>query len=162
MRSISTRLSLVAFIGILAASFSVPSTAVAQEGEGWKTLEPVYYVTTIKIHPNMGEQYLKNLKKTWVTGVEAAKAEGLTEDYWVFSSMTPNDGGYNLMLVTKHPNLASMDATDQWRATIDRIDAKVQEMMSEEESDEITSNVYPNIRTITSEKMMREIEFTKE
>lgn len=160
MRSIIRKSVLVAFAGALAAALSSP--AVAQEGEGWKTLEPVYDVTTIKIHPNMGEQYLMNLKKTWVSGVEAAMEEGLTEDYWVFSSVTPNDGGYNLMIVTKHPNLASMDATDEWRAAIARIDTKVAQMISEQETDEITGNVYPNIRTITSEKLMREIEFIKE
>lgn len=159
MERLSRSLALVAVGGVLAVLAARP--AVAQEGEAWTTLEPVYFVTTIKIHPNMGEQYLQNLKRTWVTGVEAAIEEGITEDYWVFSSLTPNDGGYNLMIVTKHPNLAAMDATDAWRERIARIDARVQEMISERETDEITANVYPNIRTITSEKMLREIEFSE-
>lgn len=159
MRSTLGKLSLALVAAGLALTTSSP--AAAQEGEGWNTLEPVYVVTTIKIHPNMGEQYLQNLKRTWVTGVKAAIEEGLTQDYWVFSSMTPNDGGYNLMLVTQHPNLAALDANDEWRATLARIEAKVLAAVSETESDEITTNVYPNIRTITSEKMMREIEFTE-
>lgn len=159
MERVTRNLGLVAVAGLLTVLTARP--AVAQEGEGWNTLEPVYNVTTIKIHPNMGEQYLQNLKRTWVTGVEAAIEEGLTEDYWVFSSLTPNDGGYNLMIVTKHPNLAALDATDAWRERIARIDATVQQTLSEQESDEITGNVYPNIRTITSEKMLREIEFTE-
>lgn len=131
----------------------------AQEGETWETQEPVYNVATIRIHPNMGERYLNNLKRTWVTGVEASMEEGLVEDYWVYSSVTPLDGGYNLMLVTRHPNLASLDATDAWRERIAAVDRKVLAEVSEEESDEITSTVYPEVRTILSEKLMREVRF---
>jgi len=138
-----------------------PRAGQAQEGESWTTLEPVYNVVTIRIHPNMGERYLNNLRKTWVTGVEEAKPEGITEDYRTYSSLTPNDGGYNLMIVTRHPNLAAFDATDAWREKIARIDARVQQQISERETDEITSTVYPQVRTILSEKMLREIEFVE-
>ncbi len=144
----------------LLAGLSTP--AVAQEGESWETQEMVYAVTLIRVHPNMSEQYLNNLKRTWVTGVEAAMAEGLTTDYKVFQTLSTNDQGYNLLLVTEHPNLASLDATAEWRAKVQRIGDAVETMISEEESDRITSTVYPQIREIMSSKLLREIKFIDE
>jgi hypothetical protein len=144
----------------LFAGLSTP--AIAQEGESWETQETVYNVTMIRVHPNMDEQYLNNLKRTWVTGVEAAIAEGLTTDYNVYQTITTNDEGYNLILVTEHPNLASFDATAEWRAKIQRIGDAVETMISEQETDRITSTVYPQIRDIVSAKLVREIKFIDE
>ncbi len=144
----------------LFAGLSTP--AIAQEGESWETQETVYNVTMIRVHPNMDEQYLNNLKRTWVTGVEAAIAEGLTTSYNVYQTITTNDEGYNLILVTEHPNLASFDATAEWRAKIQRIGDAVEAMISEQETDRITSTVYPNIRDIMSAKLVREIKFIDE
>ena len=132
---------------------------VAQEGETWKTQENVHNVTLIRIHPNMGDQYLNNLKRTWVTGVKEQMREGLVTDYAVYSSITPNDQGYNLIIVTEHPNLAAFDATDEWRQKLARINQRVEAQVSEQESERITSTVYPNIRTILSSKLVREVEF---
>ena len=138
---------------------AVASPALAQEGETWETQETVYSVTLIRVHPNMDEQYLNNLKRTWVTGVRAAMDEGLTTDYKIYQSLTSNDRGYNLILVTEHPNLASFDATAEWRAKIQRIGDAVEAIISQEETDEITSTVYPEIRTIMSSKLVREVKF---
>jgi hypothetical protein len=150
---------LLAIIAV-ALSLSLSTQAVhAQEGETWETQETVYNVTLIKIHPNMGDAYLNNLRRTWVTGVEAAIAEGLTVDYAIYSSITPNDGGYNLILVTEHPNLAALDATDAWRQKLAAINESVVAQLSDEESERITNTVYPEIRSILSNKMVREIKF---
>ena len=81
------------------------------------------------------------------------------EDYQIFTSLTPNDDGVNIIIITRHPDLASMDATDAWREQIARVQGRVLQRISEAETDEITGNVYPNIRTIVGEKLMREIEF---
>lgn len=137
----------------------VATEARAQEGETWETQETVYNVSLIRIHPNMGERYLNNLKRTWVTGVEEQKAEGLVTDYRLYTSITPNDQGYNLILVTEHPNLASFDATAAWREKIRRIGERVEAAISQEETDRITATVYPDVRTIVSEKLVREIRF---
>ena len=153
---------LCAALPVLTLFAGLSTPAVAQEGESWQTQEMVYAVTLVRVHPNMSEQYLNNLKRTWVTGVEASMAEGLTTDYKVFQTLSTNDQGYNLLLVTEHPNLASFDATAEWRAKIQRIGDAVETMISEEESDRITSTVYPQIRDIVSSKLMREIQFIDE
>ncbi len=150
---------LCAVFPALIAFVAVTSPALAQEGETWETQETVYSVTMIRIHPNMDEQYLNNLKRTWVTGVKEAIKEGLTTDYKVYQSLTSNDRGYNLILVTEHPNLASFDATAEWRAKIQRIGDAVEAIISEQETERITSTVYPEIRTILSSKLVREVKF---
>lgn len=136
--------------------------AFSQEGETWVTQETVYNVTAIKIHPNAGEQYLNNIKKTWVPGVKAAMEEGLITDYKILASLTPNDGGYNLLLITEHPNLASMDATAELREKGKRIEQRALESISEEEAEKITATVYPEVRTILSEKLLRELKFVSD
>ncbi len=143
---------LVLFVG-------APQLASAQEGETWITQPTVYNVTLIKIYPNMQEQYLNNLKRTWATAMDEVKKEGLITDYMILASVTPNDGGYNLLLLTEHPNLASLDASDEWRAKNDRIQERVEAIISEQETDRITATVYPNVREILSQKLLREVKF---
>lgn len=139
---------------------SVSATAVmAQEGETFMTKTPVYNMVMVQVHPNMGENYINNLRETWLIGTEEAMAEGVVEDYQIFTSLTPNDDGVNIVILTKHPNLASLDATDAWREQAARINERVRQRISDERTDEITSTVYPNIRTIVGAKLMREIEF---
>ena len=149
----------LALLAVLAATVGFTTPAIAQEGETWETQETVYNVTLVRVYPNMDEQYLNNLKRTWVTGVNEAINEGLTTNYWVYQTLNTNDEGYNLILVTEHPNLASFDATAEWRAKIQRIGDAVEAIISEQETDRITATVYPMIREIMSSKLVREIKF---
>ena len=149
----------VALLAVLAATFGLSTPAAAQEGETWETQETVYNVTLVRVHPNMSEQYLNNLKRTWVTGVKEAMKEGLTVDYRVYQTLNTNDRGYNLILVTEHPNLAALDATAEWRDKIQRMGDAIEAIISSEETDRITSTVYPEIRDIMSSKYVREIRF---
>ena len=151
-----------AFCFALVLALATAPFAAAQEGETYETQEPVYNVTLIRVHPNMGSNYLNNLKRTWISGVEAAIEEGLTTDYKIFQTVNGGDQGYNLLLMTTHPNLAAFDATDELREKFDRMDARVEEMISEAESDEITEKVYPNIRDILSDRWVREIRFIEQ
>ena len=150
---------LIALCAVLVASVGFAAPAAAQEGETWETQETVYNVTLIRVLPNMDEQYLNNLKRTWVTGVQEAIKEGLTTEYRVYQTLNTNDEGYNLILVTEHPNLASFDATAEWRAKIQRIGDAVEAIISEQETDRITGTVYPNVRKIMSSKLVRELQF---
>ena len=100
-----------AFCMVLCLALAAAPFAAAQEGETYETQETVYNVTLIRVHPNMSDVYLNNLKRTWITGVKAAMSEGLTTGYKIFQTVNGGDQGYNLLLMTEHPNLASFDAT---------------------------------------------------
>ena len=149
----------IAICALLVLALATAPFAAAQEGETYETQETVYNVTLIRVHPNMSDKYLNNLKRTWVSGVEAAMEEGLTTEYHIYQTVNGGDQGYNLILVTAHPNLAAFDATDELRQKFDRITEKVEATISEEETDEITAKVYPNIRDILSDRWVREINF---
>jgi hypothetical protein len=147
------------FFVVLVLALAAAPFAAAQEGETYETQEPLYNVTLIRVHSNMSSNYLNNLKRTWVSGVKAAMEEGLTTDYKIYQTVNGGDQGYNLILVTAHPNMAAFDATAELREKFDRIGDKVEAMISEQESDEIVEKVYPNIRDILSDRWVREIKF---
>ena len=50
----------LAAAAVLAALCTSP--ALAQEGETFMTKKPVYNVVMIQVHPNMGENYINNLR----------------------------------------------------------------------------------------------------
>ncbi|MEJ2081501.1 MAG: hypothetical protein P8Y94_04840 [Acidobacteriota bacterium] len=133
--------------------------AFAQEGKTWQTQEKVWDVTTIKVFPNAGEQYLNNLKRTWATAMSRAKQQGLIGDYKILSSVTDNGGDYNLMLIIEYPNLAALDANKENLSKWMKFDDEMKSVVPKEESDKITSSIYPKVREIKGETLMREIRF---
>ena len=144
-------------VGVLLVLFG--TMAYAQEGETWETQEPVWDVTTIRILPNMEEQYLNNLRKTWVGSMEMAKKEGLITDYKILSSVVSNAEGYNLMLIIHYPNLAALDATATLREKWMKLDKELEKVVPKSQAETITSTVYPKVRDIENEKLLREIKF---
>ena len=137
----------------------VGTMAFAQEGKTWQTQEKVWDVTTIKVFPNAGEQYLNNLKRTWATAMSRAKQQGLIGDYRILSSVTDNGGDYNLMLIIEYPNLAALDANKENLSKWMKFDDEMKSVVPKEESDKITSSIYPKVREIKGETLMREIRF---
>jgi L-rhamnose mutarotase len=141
-----------------AACLLFAASAAAQEGETWNTLEPVYEVTEIQIHPNAEEDYLNNLRRTWATAMKEAKGSGLIEDYAMYSTLGRDDG-YNLLLVIKYQNLAALDANEANKKKWKALEAKIEQRVPEEETRRITSTIYPNIREIHNVKLVRKFEF---
>lgn len=137
----------------------VGTMAFAQEGKTWQTQEKVWDVTTIKVFPNAGEQYLNNLKRTWATAMSRAQQQGLIGDYKILSSVTDNGGDYNLMLIIEYPNLAALDANKENLSKWMKFDDEMKSVVPKEESDKITSSIYPKVREIKGETLMREIRF---
>ena len=131
----------------------------AQEGKTWQTQETVWDLTTIKIYPNADKEYLNNLKRTWAAGMSKAKQAGLINDYKILGSVADNGGDYNLMLIIEYPNLAALDANKENLAKWQKLDDEMKAIMPEEETDKITSTVYPKVRDIKGETLMREIKF---
>lgn len=135
------------------------SGAFAQEGETWQTQEAVWDIRTIKIFPNADEQYLNQLRVTSFARLDMAKRQGLITDYLILKSVLPYEEGYNLLLITRYPNLAALDATKELRDKWMQLDKDLEKVSPKKQRDEITGKVYPNVREITSQKLMREIKF---
>jgi hypothetical protein len=135
------------------------SAALAQEGETWETQQAVWDVTAIKILPNAGEQYLNQLRTTWVAAMDKAKQQGLITNYQILSSVLDNDEGYNLLLIVHYPSLAVLDATKEMRTKWMQLEKDMEKVLPKEKQEQITATVFPKLREIKSEKLMREIKF---
>ena len=134
---------------------------VLGSGSAWAQLDPykdydisdaVWSMTTVKVDPNMGDDYLEGLRKTWVAASKVAKELGHIADYAIFRSDLPQSGDFNLMLVVKFDNTADL-APNQ---------AKYEAFMKKwgekrvKQTREITKD-YPSMREITGEYLVREI-----
>jgi hypothetical protein len=115
--------------------------------------DAVWNMTTVKVDPNMGDDYLEGLRDSWVAAMKVNKELGQVEDFWIFRSQLPESGHANLFLIVKYAS--SSAALDPNKAEYD----KFMEAWGEANRDrtrEITKN-YPAMRTITGEYLLREI-----
>jgi hypothetical protein len=124
--------------------------------EPWKDYslsEPVWSVTTIKVHSNMDDAYLEGLKKTWVASNEVAKKLGQIEEYHIYRSDLPDSGTFNLLLVVKFKN------SDALAPTKARYEAFMKDWGAErnKKTTDIAQHDYPAMRDITGDYYMREI-----
>ena len=109
-------------------------------------------VTTVKVDSNMIDKYLEGLSKSWVVGNERAKELGQIEDYAIYVSQLPNSGHFNVILVITMADAADMQPSEE------DYDAFMEGWSDDNEavSDEQVQ-MYPSIRKITGEYLVREI-----
>ena len=132
----------------------------AQNGETWNTSETVYQVSTIDLEPNVDAQYLNQMKRTWGTNMKVLKAEGLIEDYHIYKSVNQYDGDYDLLLVVKYKNLASLDSNPKRNKDWDKANEKARKIISQEQVSQITGT-FPKMLTILDQKFKSYITFIK-
>ena len=96
---------------LLFVAMAFGSAAAYADLEPWKDYtisDAVWSVTTIKVHSNMSDAYLEDLKKTWVDSNEVAKKLGQLEEYHIYRSDLPESGSFNMLLVVKFKNNDSL------------------------------------------------------
>ncbi len=115
--------------------------------------DAVYSVDTVKVKPSAGDKYLEGLKATWVSAAEIQKKLGFIEDYAIYSSITPQLGHFNLMLVTKFKNMEAMQPNKARR------DALMKEMgkAKMKEGNKRALEEYPELREITGSYIVNEV-----
>lgn len=144
-------------ITILAATAltALPAAAMAQlePFTDYSVSDSVSIVTTVKVNSNMMDHYLEGLRRTWVASNEASKRLGQIEDYAIFASDLPNGGDFNLLLVVTFANTADLAPNrERYQAFMREWGERNREM-----SEEVTTTVYPNLREITGEYLMRQL-----
>jgi hypothetical protein len=115
--------------------------------------DEVWNITTIKVHPNMGDDYLEGLRDTWVAANRVAKELGQIEDFFIFQSEVPASGDANLFLVIKY---ASSDNLKPSKTEYDRF-MEAWGNANQDKTREITKD-YPAMRDITGEYLVRQID----
>jgi hypothetical protein len=140
-------------LAVACLGFSSASQADFEPWEDYEVSDSVWSVTTIKVHPNLGDAYLEGIANTWVKSNEAFKELGQIEDYAIYRSDLPASGDFNLMLVVKFANTADMAPN---KAKYDAYMKKVTQKVADKNTEFAQKN-YPAMREIVGEYNMREI-----
>jgi hypothetical protein len=136
----------VVFVAALASADLTP----------WKDYvvsEAVWYVTTVKVDPNMGDAYLEGIKATWAASNDVSMELGQIEEYKILRSDLPESGEFNLLLMVKFKN------TDALAPSQERYEEFVKKLGEEKlkETTEYSQKNYPAMRKLTGEYLLREI-----
>ena len=139
----------------LAVSLSAPVSAQLKPYQDYTVSDSVLNVTTVKVKENMVEDYLQGIRGSWVSSSEAEKRLGHIKDYKVYVSDLANSGEFNVMLVTTFANTSDLAPNKA------RYEAFMRAWGTQNEAQNrtTTTTVYPNLRHITGEYLMREVTF---
>ena len=141
---------------LLLIAFSIglsPAQAQLEPFTDYDISDAVWEISTVKVKSNAGDHYLEGLKATWVRGAEISKELGHIEDYAIYSSITPESGDFNLLLVTKYASLADMVPSKE------KYDAFMGSL-GQEQADAGSKRAletYPELREITGSYIVHEL-----
>ena len=141
-------------IFLLVITFSISNVFA----EIWKDYEPSerqIQLTVIDVQANYLDNYLVNLKRTWVRSVEVQKELGHIVDYGVFVSDGANSP--NVWLTIEYENMAAMEQTKE---KYDAVNAVLAERYGddEEELDKISKG-YEEIRRMVDNQRINQVNF---
>ena len=139
---------------LLVITFSISNVFA----EIWKDYEPSerqIQLTVIDVQSNYLDNYLVNLKRTWVRSVEVQKELGHIVDYGVYVSDGANSP--NVWLTIEYENMAAMEQTKE---KYDAVNAVLAERYGddEEELDKISKG-YEEIRRMVDNQRINQVNF---
>jgi hypothetical protein len=139
---------------LLVITFSISNVFA----EIWKDYEPSerqIQLTVIDVQANYLDNYLVNLKRTWVRSVEVQKELGHIVDYGVFVSDGANSP--NVWLTIEYESMAAMEQTKE---KYDAVNAVLAERYGddEEELDKISKG-YEEIRRMVDNQRINQVNF---
>jgi hypothetical protein len=138
-----------------ALCLAAPSFAQLKPYQDYTVSDSVSNVTTVKVAANMIDDYLEGIRGTWVASSEVAKQLGQMKSYNVYVSDLPNSGEFNVMLVATFANTTDLAPN---KARYDEF-MKRWGTANEASVRKTSTTVYPNLREITGEYLLREVKF---
>jgi len=139
---------------LLAMIFSITTVF----GEIWKDYEPSeqqVQLTVIDVKSNYLDDYLVNLKRTWVRSMEVQKDLGQVVDYGVWVSEGANSP--NVWLTITYENMAAMEQTKE---KYDAMNAELEKRYADDEDElEVISKGYEEIRTMVDNQRINQVNF---
>ena len=139
---------------LLVITFSISNVYA----EIWKDYEPSerqIQLTVIDVQANYLDNYLVNLKRTWVRSVEVQKELGQIVDYGVFVSDGANSP--NVWLTIEYENMAAMEQTKEKYNAVNAVLAE-RYGDDEEELDKISKG-YEEIRRMVDNQRINQVNF---
>tara|TARA_B100001142_G_C13941565_1_gene503416 strand:- start:124 stop:564 length:441 start_codon:yes stop_codon:yes gene_type:complete len=139
---------------LLAITFSITNVIA----EIWKDYEPSeqqVQLTVIDVKSNYLDDYLVNLKRTWVRSMEVQKDLGQVVDYGVWISEGANSP--NVWLTITYENMAAMEQTKE---KYDAMNAELEKRYADDEDElDIISKGYEEIRTMVDNQRINQVNF---
>ncbi|MDE0876258.1 MAG: hypothetical protein OSA80_06435 [Porticoccaceae bacterium] len=112
-------------------------------------------LTVVAVEPNYLDDYLVNLNRTWVKGMEIEKKLGYIEDYSVYTSDSANSP--NVWLTITYENMGAMQPSEKKYNAINKEWMK----LYGDDEDEIDgiSKGYEEIRTMVDSQIINKVNF---
>jgi hypothetical protein len=139
---------------LLVITFSISNVFA----EIWKDYEPSerqIQLTVIDVQANYLDNYLVNLKRTWVRSVEVQKELGHIVDYGVFVSDGANSP--NVWLTIEYENMAAMEQTKE---KYDAVNAVLAERYGDDDEElDMIAKGYEEIRKMVDNQRINQVNF---
>ena len=139
---------------LLVITFSISNVYA----EIWKDYEPSerqIQLTVIDVQANYLDNYLVNLKRTWVRSVEVQKELGHIVDYGVYVSDGANSP--NVWLTIEYENMAAMEQTKE---KYDAVNAVLAERYGDDDEElDMIAKGYEEIRKMVDNQRINQVNF---
>ena len=138
-------------------SFSLIFSALsfAELYEDYEPSEQHTELTVISVQSNYLDDYLVNLKRTWIRGMEIQKDLGYIVDYGVWTSASANSP--NVWLTVTYENMGAMQPSEE---KYDAVQAEWAKRYGDE--DEVIDKIskgYEEIRTMVDSQIINKVNF---
>ena len=133
----------------------ITNFAFAEIYKDYEPSEQHIQLTVVSVEPNYVDNYLVNLKKTWVRSMEVQKELGYVVDFGVYTSEVANSP--NVWLTVTYENMAAMQPSeDRWNKVNEILAERYSE--NEQELDEIAKG-YEEIRKMVDHQIINRVVF---
>ncbi len=131
------------------------SPIFAEVYEDYEPSEQFIQLTVVAVEPNYLDDYLVNLKKTWVRAMEVQKELGYVVDYGVYTSDNANSP--NVWLTITYENMAAMQPSEEQYNKVNEVLAE-RYKETEDQLDEIAKG-YEEIRKMVDNQIINRVKF---
>ena len=139
---------------LLLTVLMLPVFAIAEPWVDYELSEEVVEMTVVTVKPNMKDDYLMGIKKTWVDSCNIQKELGHIIGCAVYTANTAGTDP-NVFLTIRYENLAAMGPNkDKYNEFIEAWRAK----LSESDQDDIAGG-YGDMREIVDLVILQEVNF---
>ena len=140
---------------LLLLSIFFLSSAFAEIYEDYEPSEQFIQLTVVAVEPNYLDDYLVNLKKTWVRAMEIQKELGYVVDYGVYTSDNANSP--NVWLTITYENMAAMQPSEE---QYNKVNSELEKRYEETEDQLNTiAKSYEEIRKMVDNQIINRVKF---
>jgi hypothetical protein len=140
---------------LLVVAMLLSSNVFAELYKDYEPSEQFIQLTVVAVEPNYLDNYIVNLKKTWVRAMDIQKELGYVVDYGVFTSDNANSP--NVWLTITYENMAAMQPSEEKYNKVNEVLAE-RYKETEDQLDEIAKG-YEEIRKMVDNQIINRVKF---